>query len=98
MKFEILHEKENKPLARKEIQFRVDHRGTGTPSRADVKDKIVAQFDADPMAVVVRQMETKYGLGVSEGFARIYENPEKMKLVELDHIVKRHEGKKSAEG
>ena len=97
MKIEILQEKENKPLARKEIDFRVEHIGGTTPSRADVKAKIVAQFDADADSVVIRSLNTHFGAGMTEGSARIYSNPEQMKIVELNHIVKRHEGKRAGE-
>ncbi len=95
MKIEILSEKENKPLARKEIDFRIDHSGAKTPSRVDIKSKIVAQFDADPAAVVIKALDTRYGIGLSEGSACIYANPEDMKRIELDHIVKRNEPKKT---
>lgn len=94
MKIEILQETENKPLARKEIEFRVEHLGGTTPSREDVRSKIVAQFDADPASVVIRTMSTKYGIGITDGVARIYSNPDQMNKVELDHIIKRHASKK----
>jgi ribosomal protein S24E len=97
MKIEILQEKENKPLARKEIDFRVEHIGSTTPSRADVKAKIVAQFDADAASVVIRSLDTKFGAGMTEGSARIYTDPEQMKRVELGHILKRDEAKKAGE-
>jgi len=97
MKLEILSEKENKPLARKEITFKVDHAGAKTPSRADIRNKIVAQFDADPAAVVVRALDTKYGIGLTEGSACIYSNPDDMKRTELEYIVKRNESKKKKE-
>jgi small subunit ribosomal protein S24e len=95
MKIEILNDKENKPLARREIDFRVDHAGATTPSRADVRDKLVAQFDADSSTVVVRIMKTAFGAGITHGKARIYSDPEMMKRVETDHIIKRHEEKKA---
>lgn len=94
MKIEILSEIENKTLARKEVEFKVDHQGGTTPSRADVRDKIVAQFDASKDTVVIRSLETKFGVGVSEGVARIYSDEEQMKRIELGHILKRHESKK----
>ena len=97
MKIEILQEKENKPLARKEIDFRVEHIGKTTPSRADVKAKIVAQFDADAASVVIRNLNTHFGAGMTEGSARIYSDPEQMKRVELNHIVKRHKTEKAGE-
>ncbi|MHA2602087.1 MAG: 30S ribosomal protein S24e [Candidatus Thorarchaeota archaeon SMTZ1-83] len=97
MKIEVLQEKENRPLARREIDFRVEHIGGTTPSRADVKAKLVAQFDADAALVVIRSLNTNFGAGMTEGSARIYTDPEQMKRVELSHIVKRHETKKAGE-
>ena len=94
MKIEILKERENKTLARKEIEFRVDHTGTTTPSRADIHAKIMAQFNADKATVVIKRLDTKYGIGMTEGMARIYATPEQMNKIELVHILKRHEPKK----
>jgi len=97
MKVEILQERENKPLARKEIEFRVEHIGGTTPSRADVKAKIVAHFDADGSTVVIRNLVTKFGIGVTEGSAMLYTDPEQMKRAELGYVLKRHESKKEGE-
>jgi len=94
MKIEILSEKENKPLARKEIAFKIDHSGESTPSRADIRAKLVAQFDADASAVAVSTLNTHYGIGVTKGSVHIYSDPEQMKRIELDHMVKRHDEKK----
>ncbi len=94
MKIEILSEKENKPLARKEIAFKIDHAGASTPSREDIRAKLVAQFDADASAVLVSTLNTHYGIGVTEGSIHIYSDPEQMKRIALDHMVKRHESKK----
>jgi len=98
MKIEILNERENKPLARKEVDFRVDHAGAGTPSRADIRAKLVAQFDADKESVIIKSLNTKFGAGMTEGTARIYFDPEQMKKIELDHIVKRHATEEKKEG
>ena len=97
MKLEILETIENKPLARKEVKFRVDHQGGTTPSRLTVRDKIVAQYDAEASAVVVRWLRTKFGVGISEGSARIYSSPEMMQKVEMSHVIKRHGSKKKSE-
>ena len=94
MKIEILSEKENKPLARKEIAFKIDHAGASTPSRADIRAKLVAQFNANSEAVLVSTLNTHYGIGVTEGTVHIYSDPEQMKRIELDHLVKRHAEKK----
>ena len=98
MKLEILKETENKTLGRKEIEFRIDHQGGTTPSRTDVQSKIVAQYDASAATVVIRILKPTFGAGISHGLARIYDDEEKLKRVELGHILKRHKStKKSAE-
>ncbi len=94
MNIEILNEKENKTLLRREIEFRVDHTGNTTPSRADIQAKLGAQFDADAELVVVKALDTRYGIGITKGSARIYTDAEQMKRIELDYILKRHEDKK----
>ena len=97
MKIEILKERENKPLARKEIDFRVDHAGAGTPSRADIRAKISAQFDADKESVIIKSLNTKFGAGITKGTARIYSETDQMKRIELDHIVARHKSEDKPE-
>ncbi len=97
MNIEILNEIENKTLFRKEIDFRVNHTGSTTPSRSDIQAKIGAQFDADSESVVVRRLETKFGIGITEGTARIYSDIEHMKRIERDYVLKRHETKKKGE-
>jgi len=97
MKIEILKEKENKLLARKEIEFRVDHVGATTPSRADIRAKISAQYNADAAAVAIKKLETKFGIGKTEGSAMIYATPEQMNRIELNYIIKRHEPRKKKE-
>lgn len=94
MNIEIVSEKDNKTLSRKEIDFRVDHIGGTTPSRADVRAKISAQFDADLSTVVIKSLKTRYGIGMTEGSARIYSDTEIMKRVENEYILKRDEQKK----
>ena len=94
MNIEILSEKENKPLGRREIAFKIDHANTSTPSRADIRSKIVAQFNADASSVAISTLDTHFGLGMTKGLAHIYTNAEQMKRIELDHMVKRNEPKK----
>ncbi|TFG30937.1 30S ribosomal protein S24e [Candidatus Thorarchaeota archaeon] len=94
MNIEILSEKENKPLGRKEIAFQIEHSGASTPSRADIRSKIVAQFNADASSVAINTLDTHYGIGMTRGAAHIYTNAAQMKRIELSHMVKRNEPKK----
>jgi len=94
MNIEILNQRENKPLGRREITFQIDHPGTSTPSRADIHAKIVAQFNADATTVAISTLENNFGIGRITGSAHIYDSPEQMKRIERGHMVKRNEPKK----
>jgi len=95
MKIEILQERLNGPLRRKEIEFRIEHIGGTTPSRADVRAKIAAQFNADLERVVVRSLRTLYGAGITLGRARIYDDVSDVEKIENKYVLKRHEPKKA---
>ncbi len=97
MKIEILSEKENKPLGRKEVAFQIDHAGASTPSRADILSKIVAQFNADASSVAISTLDTHFGIGITKGSAHIYTNAEQMQRIELNHMVKRNAPKAKKE-
>lgn len=97
VKIDILQQKENKPLGRKEIEFRVDHVGATTPSRLDVKTKLVALLNADPACVVITVFRTRFGHGMSEGSARVYSSAEMLKRTEAAYVLARHEPKKKKE-
>ncbi len=94
VKVDIIRQKENKVLKRKEVDFRIEHVGGTTPSRADIRATIAAQLDSDPSTVVIRSLATRFGIGVTEGRARIYNDVAQAKRVEVDYILKRHEPKK----
>ncbi len=96
MEIEILRERENRTLSRREIEFRVDHSGNTTPSRADVRAKISAMFNADVESVIIKEMHTCFGAGITGGEARIYSSPEQARRVELDYVIRRHEPKEEA--
>ena len=94
MKIDILRQRENKVLNRREIDFRIDHVGGTTPSRADIRAKLAAQLDSDLSAVVIRRLKSRYGIGITEGIARIYPDSEHARSIEIGYVLKRHEPKK----
>ena len=97
MKIDILRQRENKVLNRREIDFRIDHVGGTTPSRADIRAKLAAQLDSDLSAVVIRRLKSRYGIGITEGIARIYTDSDHAKSIEIGYVLKRHEPKKKEE-
>ncbi|RDE14826.1 MAG: hypothetical protein C4K49_06925 [Candidatus Thorarchaeota archaeon] len=97
VKIDIVRQRENKVLKRREIDFRIDHVGGTTPTRADIRAKLAAQLNSDPSAVVIRRLWTKYGIGITDGVARIYDDAAQAKSIEIAYVLKRHEPKKKEE-
>ena len=89
MEIRIIEKKENKLLGRNEIYFEVMHEGEPTPSRKDVKGKLVAMLDLNPEATVIQYIRSYFGSHVSKGYAKAYENKERMMYIEPEYVLKR---------
>ncbi len=87
MEIKVTEVRENKLLGRKEIYFDVIHEGEPTPSRADVKGKLVAMLDLGPDTVVVQYIRSYFGSSVSKGYAKAYESKERMFYIEPDYVL-----------
>jgi len=91
MRIEIVTEKQNPMLKRKEIYFRVDHAETGsTPSRLEIRKAVASSLKADVETVFVKRFETKTGTSIAFGVADVYDSVEQAKSVEPEYIVKRN--------
>ena len=89
-KVEVLEEKKNELVNRAELEFRIDHFGTGTPNRLEIKKKIAAMKNADEKLTVIRKMKTHYGAAYTTGKVNIYENSEDLQFYEPFHIQVRN--------
>ncbi|ACJ17401.1 SSU ribosomal protein S24E [Thermococcus onnurineus NA1] len=89
MEIKVTEIKENKLLGRKEIYFDVIHEGEPTPSRKDVKGKLVAMLDLDPETTVLQYIKSYFGSRVSKGYAKAYESKERMLYIEPEYILVR---------
>ena len=89
MEIKVTEIRENKLLGRKEIHFDVIHEGEPTPSRGDVKGKLVAMLDLDPETVVIQYIRSYFGSRVSKGYAKAYESRERMLYIEPEYILVR---------
>lgn len=91
METEIISEKKNLLLKRKEIHFQVNHEQNGsTPPRLEVRKTIASALKAKVDLVFIKKMETKTGTHIAIGLANIYENIDQARLVEPNHIIKRN--------
>jgi small subunit ribosomal protein S24e len=89
MDIDILSEEDNPMLHRTDVNFEVVHEDA-TPSRLSVRDSLAAMLNKDADEVVVRQLDTKFGMRKTIGQARVYDSPENAREVEQDHMLDRN--------
>lgn len=89
MDVEIVNEEENPMLHRTEVKFEIVH-DEATPSRLSVRDSLAAKLDKDSDEVVVHEMEAKFGMRRSIGYAKVYENPDFARDIEQEYMLERN--------
>lgn len=72
MKTEILKQKDNQLLGRKELWISVEHIGKATPSRVDILSEIAKIVKSKKECVIVEKIFTQTGKGVSKVKVFIY--------------------------
>jgi len=91
MEIEVISEKENPLLRRKELCFEVKHDQSGsTPVRLDVRKAIASALKVNVDLVFVRKVETKTGTRTAVGLANIYDSPEQAGLAEPEYVINRN--------
>jgi small subunit ribosomal protein S24e len=89
MEVDIIDEDENPMLHRTDVRFQVVHEDA-TPSRLSVRDSLAAKLNKDADEVVIHELDTKYGMRKTVGYAKVYDSPEYAKDVEQDHMLERN--------
>jgi len=89
MEIDIIEEDENPMLHRTDVRFEVVHEDA-TPSRLSVRDSLAATLNKDSDEVVIHELDTKYGMRKTIGYAKVYDNPEYARDVEQDHMLERN--------
>ncbi|GCC11732.1 30S ribosomal protein S24e [archaeon] len=90
MEIEILEDKNNPVLHRREVRFKVIIQKGATPSRAEVRNKLIVILSADKNTFILKKIESSFGVKVSEGSAMIYENKKAMLEIEAEHLLKKN--------
>lgn len=86
---EIIDRKENPLLNRVEIEFRWNHEGAATPSRADMLNGIASiEPGSNRDLIVIKNVNTRFGIGSTTGLGIVYADKESMK-VEPDYMRER---------
>jgi len=90
MKVEITEKKENLLQERTEVRFTVDHTGEATPTRKAVIDEISKMMKAGKNTVVINNIDTQYGRGISKGYVKLYVSEEAARKYEREYLLKRN--------
>lgn len=86
MDIEIISKKENPLLKRTELTFNIDADGA-TPTRSDVKNKLVALLNSSHELLILDSIDTRYGSTECTGYAKVYETAERAKQIEFEHVI-----------
>lgn len=89
MEITVLSEDENPMLHRTDVTFRVSH-VEATPDRLGVRDSLAAQLNKSADEVVIRKLDTKFGMRETIGEAKVYEGPDFAKEIEQEHMLERN--------
>jgi len=89
MEIDIIEEDENPMLHRTDVRFEVRH-DDATPPRLSVRDSLAAKLNKDAEEVVVHELDTRYGMRTTVGYAKVYDAPEYATAVEQDHMLERN--------
>lgn len=89
MEIEIIEEDENPLLHRVDVTFEVQH-DEATPSRLSVRDSLAAMLNKQAEEVVIRELDTKFGMRQTRGYAKVYESPDAATDIEADHMLARN--------
>ena len=89
MEIAILEEEGNPMLHRTDVRFRVSH-AEATPDRLGVRDSLAARLGKDADEVVIRKLDTKFGMRTTLGEAKVYESAAHAEDVEQDHMLERN--------
>lgn len=87
MEIQIIKDKTNSLLNRREISLRVKDKAT--PSRIEVKGKLAALLNSKPELIVIEHLDTIYGKQELMGTACIYQAEERLKQLAHQHLVAR---------
>ncbi|GAB7019456.1 30S ribosomal protein S24e [Halostagnicola sp. A-GB9-2] len=89
MDVDIISETENPMLHRTDVTFELTH-DEATPSRLQVRDSLAAKLNKEAGEVVIRKLDTKFGMRKTVGQAKVYETADFARDVEQDHMLERN--------
>lgn len=97
MDIEIISEDDNPMLHRTDVTFELVHEES-TPSRLQVRDSLAAKLNKNADEVVIRKLDTKFGMRKTIGDAKVYETAAYARDVEQEYMLERNKIGPAEEG
>lgn len=94
MELEVLEERENTLLKRRDLKINIRHPQSSTPKKQDLIKELAARYSVPEQHVFVDYIFTKKGLQESTAKAKIYEEVPKIKIKERK-VEEKGKGEKS---
>jgi len=89
MDIDIIEEDENPMLHRTDVRFEVTHE-EASPERLSVRDSLAAMLNKDADEVVVHELDTKFGMRKTVGYAKVYDDADYARDVEQEYMLDRN--------
>ena len=89
---EVVEEKYNPLINRKEITLIIYHIGKGTPQRKTVREKVAVAYGVEINRVYVRNILGEFGIGRSKAIVHVYDSVERARMFEPLHVIRKNEG------
>ena len=89
MDIDITAEEENPMLHRTDVRFELTHE-EATPSRLSVRDSLAARLNKDASEVVIHELDTKFGMRKTLGYAKVYDSAADAREVEQMYMLERN--------
>ncbi len=89
---EVLEDRYNPLIKRRELKLRIHHELKPTPPRINVRMAVAGAFKVGIELVYVRKIRTEYGIGSSIAEVHIYESVERARQFEPEYLIERNGG------
>jgi len=89
---EVVEDKRNELVKRRELTLRIHHELQPTPPRITVRMAVASALGVGIEVVYVRRIKTEYGIGQSIAEVHVYDSKERALEFEPEYLIERNGG------
>ncbi len=95
MEVEVISEKENPLLERRDVMVRIKHTGAKTPLRSEIRKLLTAKLSADDDKLILGSLNQSFGVAESLAKVKIYKTKERAVQIESPHLIRKNTTEKA---